>query len=62
MFNKFYLSLLSVNFSHAHIIYAKIFEEMLSGSLEVSFSIDQSSAFKPNGVSHSYQFYHSFPF
>ena len=32
-------STLSVNFSHVYIIYAEIFEKMLSGDLEVSISI-----------------------
>ena len=32
-------SILSVNCSHLRIIYVKIFEKILSGGLEVSFSI-----------------------
>ena len=36
-------SILSVNCSHSCIIYAKIFEKILSGGLEVSFSIDSQT-------------------
>ena len=41
-FNRFSLmdfSILSVNCSHLCIIYVKIYEKILSGGLEVSFSI-----------------------
>ena len=41
-FDRFSLikfSILSVNCSHVCIIYLKIYEKMLSGGLEVSFSI-----------------------
>ena len=39
IFNKNDLSLLSVNFNYARVIYAEIFEDMLLGGFEVSFSI-----------------------
>ena len=42
-FDRFSLidfSILSVNCSHVCIIYVKIYEKILSGGLEVSFSID----------------------
>ena len=37
--SRIYLSVLNVNFSHACISYAEIFEKTSSGGLEVSFSI-----------------------
>ena len=46
MFSSIDFSILSVNCSHLCIIYVKIFEKILSGGLEVSFSIDYDMAFE----------------
>ena len=43
---KLFFSILSVNFNHLCIIYVKIFEKILSGGLEVSFTIHTLRVYK----------------